>query len=227
MCGRFVSREQAAIEREFHIKVRNPFERVYNAAPTMPLPVVRLIRSAESSDRDVQAMRWGLIPSWWSQTALPTATINARSEEAASKPMWRSAVRQTRCLIPALGWYEWRVDSAGKTPYFIHAAGLTGFCFAGLWSEWRNPQGEAQLSFAILTRAASATLTTVHHRMPVVLPPSTWDDWLAMWSKDHALRLADHVNHAVDEFEFYPVSRYVNAPRNQGEQCIERVTVQS
>ncbi len=229
MCGRFVSREQAAIEREYNIRVRNPFERVYNAAPTMLLPVIR----AQSGDpavpeatdvtgaREALSMRWGLIPSWWSQPAAPTSTINARSEEAAAKPMWRSAVRHTRCLVPALGWYEWRVTPEGKVPYFIHAPALAGVCFAGLWSEWKNPAGEAQLTFAILTRAASATLKAVHDRMPVVLGQNAWDEWLAKWPTDHSARLAACVANSLNEFEYYPVSRYVNAPRNQGERCIQ------
>jgi putative SOS response-associated peptidase YedK len=232
MCGRFVSREQAALEREYNIRVRNPFERVYNAAPTMLLPVIRTqprdrvaAGAADgSAEREALSMRWGLIPSWWSQPSAPTSTINARSEEAASKPMWRSAVRHTRCLVPALGWYEWHVTPEGKVPYFIHAPALTGFCFAGLWSEWKNPAGEAQLSFAILTRAASDTLKAVHDRMPVVLGEAVWDEWLANWPADHAAKLAAHVANSLNEFEYYAVSRYVNAPRNQGERCIQPAT---
>jgi putative SOS response-associated peptidase YedK len=222
MCGRFVSREQAAIEREYNIRVRNPCERVYNAAPTMLLPVIRPM--PQGTEREALAMRWGLIPSWWSKPGLPTATINARSEEAASKPMWRSAVRHTRCLVPTLGWYEWRVTSEGKVPYFIHAPALTGFCFAGLWSEWKNPAGETQLSFAILTRAASEPLKGIHDRMPVVLRQAAWDEWLSDWPGEHAARLAAHVANSLNEFEYYPVSRYVNAPRNQGERCIQPAT---
>ena len=164
MCGRFVSREQAAIEREYNIKVRNPFERVYNAAPTMSLPVVRQSPGENPEAREAVAMRWGLIPSWWSQPSLPTSTINSRSEEAASKPMWRGALRHTRCLVPALGWYEWQATPEGKVPHFIHAPGRAGISFAGLWSEWRNPEGTAQLTFAILTRAAAPALAS---RLPV------------------------------------------------------------
>jgi len=213
MCGRYVSREQAAIEREFNIRVRNPFERVYNAAPSMQLPVIRA--------GEALPMRWGLVPGWWSQSALPSATINARSEEAAAKPMWRTAVRHARCLVPALGWYEWHTGPGGKLPHFIHAAQMAGLSFAGLWSEWKDGQGETQLSFAILTRAASASLTALHHRMPVVLAPSAFEDWLSSWSSNQAARLAEHVAAAAGEFEHYPVSRYVNAPKHQGERCIE------
>lgn len=222
MCGRYVSREEAAIEREYNIKVRNPFERVYNAAPTMSLPVIRNIPGAAGGGREALSMRWGLIPGWWSQPTPPTSCINARSEDAATKPMWRDAVRRSRCLVPALGWYEWRAEADGKVPYFCHKQeGLVGICFAGLWSEWKNPQGESQLSFAILTRGASPTMAVLHHRMPVVLPASAWDDWLGDWPGNPAGRLAMQVSGAEGNFEYFAVSRYVNAPRNQGERCIE------
>lgn len=234
MCGRFVSREQAAIEREYNIRVLNPFERVYNAAPSMHLPVIRRAAAdpavgggaganatANPVALEALTMRWGLVPGWWSKPSLPTSTINARSEEAAAKPMWRNAVRQTRCLVPALGWYEWKPAPEGKVPYFIHLPQMAGLCFAGLWSEWRDPEGETQRTFAILTRIASPTMQAVHNRMPVVLPQPAWTDWLAAWPGDHAHRLADHVANALNDFEFYAVSRYVNTPRNQGERCIE------
>jgi putative SOS response-associated peptidase YedK len=223
MCGRFVSREQAAIEREYNIRVRQPFERVYNAAPTMELPVIRAgaANGGASGELEAVAMRWGLVPSWWSQPSPPTSTINARSEEAASKPMWRQAVRSTRALVPALGWYEWRTQDGAKQPYFIHAAGMAGICFAGLWSAHKTSEGVEQQSFAILTRAASATLSQVHNRMPVVLPRELFDEWLAPWGAQHSTRLASFVARSQEQFEYYPVSRYVNAPRNQGERCIE------
>ncbi len=226
MCGRFVSREQAALEREYNIKVRKPFERVYNAAPTMMLPVIRQESGKPRDQREAVGMRWGLIPSWWSQPALPNSTINARCEEAAAKPMWRGSLRHTRCLVPALGWYEWHTTPDGKVPYFFHAPGKAGICFAGLWSEWRNPAGEPQLSFAILTRAAAPTFSFVHHRMPLVLGPEAWDGWLADWPGDPAPRLEEQAAAAPSEFEYYPVSRYVNTPRNQGERCIEPATNQ-
>jgi len=228
MCGRFVSREQAAIEREYNIRVRQPFERVYNAAPTMELPVLRVAGTEAGAATgggglEAVAMRWGLVPAWWSQPAPPTSTINARSEEAAAKPMWRQAVRSMRALVPALGWYEWQAREGGKQPYFIHAAGMSGFCFAGLWSAHRNAAGEEQLSFAILTRGASTQLAPVHNRMPVVLAPELFAEWLAPWKSEHSAHLASFVARSLEDFEYYPVSRYVNAPRNQGERCIERV----
>jgi putative SOS response-associated peptidase YedK len=138
--------------------------------------------------------------------------------------MWRQALRSTRALVPALGWYEWSVQDGVKQPFFIHAAGMAGVCLAGLWAAHCDGAGVEQQSFAILTRAASTTLSAVHDRMPVVLPRELFDEWLAPWSAQHNERLASFVARSLEEFEYYPVSRYVNAPRNQGERCILRAT---
>lgn len=223
MCGRYLSPDQAALERDNDLRVRNPLVRVYNAAPSMELPVLRWTPAPElaaAAEREVLPMRWGLVPGWWSRPALPTSTINARSEEAASKPMWRDAVRRGRALVPALGWYEWQVGPAGKQPFFLHAADLGLIWFAGLWAARRDAEGHESLSFAILTRAASPAVAVVHDRMPVVLPPAAQLDWLEPGSDRGSERLAAAVAAASNDFAWYPVSTYVNAPRNQGDRCI-------
>src|SRR5277367_4659388 len=222
MCGRYVAPDQAEIEREYDIRVRDPFERIYNAAPTMTLPVIR----GSGAERQCVGMRWGFVPSWWSKPEPPTSTINARAEEAASKPMWRQAVRHTRCLVPALGWFEWQIRNAGaagqgaKQPYFIHGAGMSSLAFAGLWAS-RQQAGAEQLSFAILTCAAAGPVSAVHNRMPVVLPKDRFAEWLDPGTLE-AAGLLQRVGQVRDTgLEFYPVSTRVNSPRNQGKACIE------
>lgn len=218
MCGRYVSRDQAAIEREYDIRIIDPFEKIYNAAPTMRLPVLR----ANAAGWHCTLMRWGLVPAWWSKQLPPTSTINARAEEAAGKPMWRQAVRHHRALIPATGWYEWQKSGEGgrKQPFYIHAADHRGLCFAGLWSTHLQ-EGVEMHSFAILTRAASDELSHIHNRMPLVLPPAAFAEWL-----DPALAgsqdLLDQASaQALTHFASYPVSSFVSSPRNQGERCIQ------
>ena len=228
MCGRYVAPDQAAIEREYDIRVRDPFERIYNAAPTMTLPVIR----GNGAERQCVGMRWGFVPSWWSKPEPPTSTINARAEEAAGKPMWRQAVRHTRCLVPALGWFEWQIRSAGvagpgaKQPYFIHGAGMSSLAFAGLWASHQQA-GAEQLSFAILTCPAAGPVSAVHNRMPVVLPKDSFAEWLDPRTPD-AAGLLQRAGQARDAaLEFYPVSTRVNSPRNQGKACIEPLQADS
>ena len=149
MCGRYVSPDDAAIERYFTIDRRspNPLGERFNVAPTTLVPIVHLTSDGQS---ELCEARWGLIPSWWKQPEPPRLTFNARSEEAASKPMWRQPYRESRCLIPAEGWYEWQeaeaIDrSTGevrkvKQPYFIHRESEPVFAFAGLVSWWSRPE---------------------------------------------------------------------------------------
>ena len=149
MCGRYVSPEQAAIERAWHIGRHNnaPFKRRFNTFPTDTIPFLRL--TADSAELELDTGRWGFVPHWWKDAKPPRTSHMARVEEAAGKPMWRDAWRRARCLIPAEGWYEWqvveRVDPAtgevkqGKQPHFIHRADDKLFCFAGLMSYWKNP----------------------------------------------------------------------------------------
>jgi putative SOS response-associated peptidase YedK len=218
MCGRYVSRDQAAIEREYDIRITDPFEKIYNAAPTMKLPVI----TATSAGWMCTPIQWGLIPAWWSKPELPTSTINARSEEAGGKPMWRQAVRHNRCLVPASGWYEWQKGTAGspKRPFYIHAADNSGMCFAGLWSK-NAREGIETHTFAILTRAASEELASIHIRMPLVLPSTAYAEWLDPGVLGNQALLDQFSARAVGHFASYPVSTFVNGTRNQGPRCIE------
>jgi putative SOS response-associated peptidase YedK len=108
MCGRYVRPDTASIERQWHIgrTNSNPFRGRFNVCPTDTIPILRAKR--ESGEIELTEARWGFVPHWWKQAKPPSSGFNARSEEAVSKPMWRHAYRNWRCLIPAVGWYEWQ-----------------------------------------------------------------------------------------------------------------------
>lgn len=221
MCGRYVSPSERDLERLFGGRSPNPFagvERIYNAAPSLMLPVLRMRRGELAGAQ----MQWGLVPHWWKKEELPASTINARIEDAATKPMWRDAAARARALVPALGWYEWRKSGGPKTPHFIRAKDGEPISFAGLWSRWQPPGGgEPLYSFAIMTTDAAPALAHIHDRMPVALPQSAWHDWLDPERTDAAEVMRWLAGAAMTTFEHHPVSSYVNSPRNQGERCIE------
>jgi putative SOS response-associated peptidase YedK len=220
------------MQRAWHIGRQNtdPFTRNFNVAPTTQVPLLR--RDGESGELALTAARWGLIPVWWKEATPPTHTINARSEEAATKAMWRQALRSARCLLPAEGWYEWRkiekVDpdtgevKSSKRPHFIYRKGKQPFCFAALMSLWTPPgQTDALLSSSILTRAASPSVAVVHDRMPVVLPDTVHATWLDPALTD-ASRITTLIREcAVDEFNYHPVSVRVNSPKNNDAALVE------
>lgn len=227
MCGRYVTPEEAAMERYWHIGRRNSgrwIDRVYNVAPTNQVPMVIL---NEAGEQEVVAARWGLIPFWWKQEKLPALTFNARSEEAATKPMWRDAIRHKRCLMPAAGWYEWNEkelvkNKAGRAvnqPYYHHAIDNGVMAIAGIWSTWSPPEGEPVTSCALLTKEAEGLVSAIHHRMPVILSPEQWATWL---SPETSLELAyNAITLARQDFEAYRISTDVGSVRNQGAQLIE------
>lgn len=231
MCGRFVSPDEAAIERQWHIGRHNndPFRRSFNVQPTSIVPVLRLDR--ETGELALATARWGLIPHWWKDAKPPNFTFNARLEEAASKPMWRDALCRARCLIPAEGWYEWqeRVEAVAtsarryKQPFFIHRRDGRLLCFAGVLARWSSVDtGEPVVSCTILTTAVAGALAAIHDRMPVVLPDPAHAAWLDSGLQDGA-QAVELVRAAspVKELAYYAVSTLVNNGRVDGPELIE------
>jgi putative SOS response-associated peptidase YedK len=233
MCGRFVSPEERALERAFDLGRRdnpNPFPRRFNVCPTDTIPFLRL--PSNSTRLELATGRWGLVPHWWKEAKPPKASFNARLEEAADKPMWRDAFARARCLVPAEGWYEWqaveRVDPAtgeiqkARQPYFIRAGDAGLFCFAGVMAYWRNTQGEALRSCAILTAAAEGALARIHGRAPVVLPREAYDAWLDRKITDpgRARAIAEQ-RVAPSGFVQWKVRLLVNTAKADGPELIE------
>lgn len=234
MCGRYVSPEEAAIEREWHVGRGdgNPLARRFNTSPTTAIPI---LRHAASHGMEIASARWGLIPGWWKNEAPPTFSFNARLEEAAGKPMWRHPLRHSRCLIPAEGWYEWQAIEGQdpktgkpkvlKQPYFLHRTDGRLFCFAGLLSVWTTPAQEAPvLSCAILTCAATGPVAEVHDRMPVVLAEAAHAEWLdpARKNAGEAERLIER-HRLSAEFTSWRVSTAANNSRAEGAQLIDKL----
>jgi putative SOS response-associated peptidase YedK len=235
MCGRYVSPEEAAIARAFHLGARNdnPFGRCFNVFPTAVVPFLRL--NSNSWEIELAAGRWGFVPHWWKQAKLPGTSINARAEEAADKPMWRDAWARARCLVPAEGWYEWqtveRTDPAtgeirpAKQPHFIRRVDGRLFCFAGLMSYWKDPQsGEPLRSCAIVTAAAEGPLAHIHERAPVVLPESAYASWLDRKLTDPGKVKAIAEAHVPPaELTHWKVRLLVNNAKADGPELIEPV----
>ena len=148
----------------------------FNIAPTQEVPV---IRCGEDGDRQLAMMRWGLVPSWAKEIGGSAPLINARGETVAEKPSFRNAFAKRRCLIPTDGFYEWKAEGKGeKQPYRIALPDDAPFAFAGIWERWQRAQGDALESCAIITTTASAMIADIHHRMPVILEPDSYDAWL-------------------------------------------------
>ncbi len=123
-------------------------------------------------------MRWGLIPSWAKDASGAGRMINARAETVAEKPIYRTALRSRRCLVPANGFFEWRRAGTSRTPYFIRMKDESLFAFAGLYDSWRDPNGVTVMTYTIITTEPNALVATIHDRMPVILHREDENRWL-------------------------------------------------
>ena len=219
MCGRFTlhtSPEQLA--EHFDLEETPPLAARYNIAPTQPVAIVRPDR--EASSREWALVHWGLIPSWAKEPGIGARMINARGETVAEKPSFRAALRRRRCLLPADGFYEWKKEGRSKQPFHIRLRSQEPFAFAGLWETWTAPDGSELQSCTLITTEANELMATVHDRMPVILAPEDYAQWLGT-GKDADAREIDQLQHLLRPFdaelmEAYPVSQQVNNPQVEG-----------
>lgn len=225
MCGRYaLATDVAQLVREFDagVGVVEQLAPDYNIAPSKSACIVRL---DDEGRRILDLATWGLIPSWSKEAAIAHRLTNARSETAAQKPSFRSALAKRRCIVPALGYYEWYRPS--KQPFYIHAAGGGLLAMAGLSESWRDPahpEAPARRTFTILTREPRAEIAMIHDRMPVMIPRDRVGEWLdPSTPAERVAQMMDPVGPvqgSVDPLDAYPVATTVNAVRNNGPELI-------
>ena len=222
MCGRYT---HLYTWKQLHrllglVSAETQMRMSYNVAPSQRATIVR----PESGGRVAEDLRWGLIPSWFKDSAIGNKTINARSETVATTPAYRSAFRKRRCVVPVSGFYEWQPVGEGKRrlPWYITPVDDEPLTFAGLWEEWReSPDAQPLRTFTILTTTPSAMMSRIHHRMPVVLEVNGLDEWL-----DPSIEDVDRLQALLhpgreDQLQMARVGMWVNAPAHNDPHCID------
>lgn len=220
MCGRFVSATPPdQIAQYFGVEEVSEtlIEPNYNVAPSTDVYTVLETREGV---RRLEPVHWGLVPFWAKELKVGNRMINARCETLAEKNAYKRAFAKRRCIIPVDGFYEWQKRPGHKTkqPYYIERADGEPLAFAGLWEIWRGPSGDDEPfpSVTIITGPANEKMAAIHDRMPIVLPPSTWDTWLDR-DVDDLDRLGGFLVPAPAELiTLRPVSTEVNNVRNRG-----------
>ena len=205
MCGRFTQKYawRELVELYRLTQTARNLEPRYNVAPTTTIDALRV----RDGSRELVPMRWGLVPSWWKKSLkeLPS-TFDARGDTVAEKPMFRSAFKRTRCIIPASGYYEWRTVNGAKQPYYFSAFDAGVLSIAGLWDEWKDIEsGEPLLSCTMIVTEANEFAGRIHDRMPVFLAADSFEAWLDDSSGAELLRPAPE-----NLLHVWPVSKRVN-----------------
>ena len=217
MCGRFtLSQSINAIASAFNIAQIPPLEPRYNIAPTQLIPS---ILSALGGEKQLQMLRWGLIPSWAKDAKISAKLINARAETVSEKPSFKAAFKRRRCLIIADGFYEWQRQENKKQPYYFRLQNAQLFAFAGLWEQWKSPDEDIINSCTILTTEANDLLRPIHDRMPVILESKDYELWLDSEAQQPQLQQLLRPYQA-DLMTSYSVSTKVNNPKNNTPECI-------
>jgi putative SOS response-associated peptidase YedK len=146
--------------------------------------------------------------------------INARSDNVLDKPAFRNAMRRRRCLIPADGFYEWKVEGERRRPFAVRPRAGGPIPFAGLWETWTGPNGEELETAAIVTTQANRALRPLHDRMPVVLAPEAYDMWLDCRAVDAQIAAALLAPAPDNFFDAYEISPAVNRVTNDSPELL-------
>ena len=219
MCGRFtLHTPESRIRDAFNLEHTEPLglNPRYNVAPSQQIPIIRDM----DTRHEMVLAKWGLVPNWSNEPKTKYSTINARIESVAEKPTYRTPFKRRRCLIPADGFYEWKVVNGHKIPHHIRMRNDSVFAFAGLWDHWERGDDSIE-SCTIIVMPANEIMKPLHERMPAIIAPTHFDLWLdsRVTDKDEIMQL---LNSALSSnLKAYPVSPWVNSPRHDDERCIK------
>jgi putative SOS response-associated peptidase YedK len=224
MCGRFVSaRKRLELLEEFGVtrdRVTDEPAPDYNVAPTKKIYAVT---GDKDGERELRTVKWGLVPFWAKDPKAGGRMINARAETIATKPAFRRPFAKRRCLIPADGYYEWK----DKKPFYIIKTNGGILAMAGIYDLWRDPSvpEDHELAFlwtaSVITTQATDDVGQIHDRMPMIIEPDLWADWLDPENTEishlHAAMVPAQAKGAMTS---YAVSTDVNFVRNNGPELI-------
>ncbi|XP_075430653.1 abasic site processing protein HMCES [Ascaphus truei] len=220
----------------------------YNKSPQSNSPVLLSLKhfqkDAESSERVLAAMRWGLVPSWFSEgdpSKMQYKTTNCRSDTITERSLYKAPLfKGKRCVVLADGFYEWQRQNGEKQPYYIYFPqmkqekspdtedslawdGWRLLTMAGLFDCWEPPNGgEPLYSYTVITVNSSNSINWIHDRMPAILSS---DEAIQKWLDfgDVPTQEALKLIHPIENITCHPVSTLVNNSRNNSPECIAAI----
>ncbi|HVU65532.1 MAG TPA: SOS response-associated peptidase [Ktedonobacteraceae bacterium] len=210
MCGRYTLITNIdRIAEAFGVAPTLEAQPRYNIAPTQEIVTI-----VNNGNPHLSLLRWGLIPAWAKDESIGSRMINARAETLAEKPSFRNLLRSRRCLVVADGFYEWQGEGKNKTPMYITLQDGQPFAFAGLWDRWKDPDGQEIHSCTIITTEPNELMAPIHNRMPAILRPKAYEDWLNPQLRDDNVLTHLLKPYPSELMTARAVSKLVNNPRN-------------
>ena len=208
MCGRYyidISNDELSFVNNFS---EIEYEKNFNVAPQNQAPCI--------IDNNLVIAKWGYFPDWLKSQSNPRPLFNTRYESLLEKKTFTSAFKNSRCLIPISGWYEWKEEDGIKQPYYFFDNSERLLFAAGLY--WNRSSGDIETS--IITREAVDSLQVIHNRSPLLLTSEQRDIWLSDLSSEEIY--SEILDYTYDDIEFYKVDRAVNNPKNNNDSLIRK-----
>jgi putative SOS response-associated peptidase YedK len=216
MCGRYaLHANPEVVALQFALGGAPDFEPSYNICPSSEILVVREDRDAR---RVAARFRWGLVPHWAKDPAIGNKLANARGDTVADKPAFRDAFRMRRCLVPASGFYEWHSARGRKSPWYVRPLDAPLFGLAGIAAFWKG-----LYSVSLITTEPNEVMQPIHERMPVIVPPERYNQWLDRRQQDVAALMGFLHPYPADRMTAHAVGPRVSKPENDGPELIEPV----
>lgn len=208
MCGRFgfTYTLKRKVQERFDLANLFELESSYNIAPSQPALIV-----TRHSPNKAEIRRFGIEAPWKKDMLL----INAQSETVLGKHTFAKMFRESRCLIPASFFYEWKRTKDGKQPYAFTLGNEKMFSLAGIY----NDEG-----FVILTTAPSEVMKDIHNRQPLILYEEDENLWL---NPDTDPDLLKDIMEPTQGLRIWPVSTLVNSPKNNFPEIVTPLTSSS
>jgi len=180
MCGRYLLEDEAYADI---LEILSGIDKASGAAqhfasgeifPTNIVPVIARTNT-DAVNVDLIGCKWGF-PHWKNLSVI----INARAETAFEKSMFSKPLKERRCVAPSSGFFEWSRTGGGKKKdkYLLREPGERVLYMAGMIKSFSEPSGEHYSAFVILTTAANDSVAPIHDRMPVILAPDEFDQWI-------------------------------------------------
>lgn len=176
------------------------------------------IRQSPEGKRVLHLLRWSLVPHWTKDPSIGSKLNNARGQTVAEKPSFREAFKRRRYLVPASGFYEWKMEGKLKQPYYISLASQEPMAMAGVWESWTAPDGSILHMVCIVTTSANALMAPIHDRMPVIITPEQWQAWL---NEPETAKDLVAAGVPAERLQAWPVSSRVSKVAEQDESLIE------
>ncbi len=208
MCGRYyvdISNDKLSFVSNIN---EIEYEKNYNVAPQTLAPCI--------IDNKVVIANWGYFPDWLKNQSNPRPLFNTRYESLLEKKTFTSAFKNSRCLIPISGWYEWKEEDGIKQPYYFFDTSESLLFAAGLY--WNRSSGDLETS--IITREAVSLLQPIHNRSPLLLTSESKDLWISDAPSEEIY--TEVLGYTYSDIQFYKVDRAVNNPKNNNDSLIKK-----